>query len=856
MGKRWFNRLFACSLAFATLACVSCEEAAETAEETRLTEADVEIWSTYNTEKILKANYEPKYKFEPAIDIVSANGEVEGAQIMITPTADVESFNVTASELTHEDGKTVLPADRISVYKQLYVNVAMIDDTAWGSVAGWYPDALLPFEAAVAFDETAIKADENQGLYFTYDLGPQRDENGDYVYDEKGDYIYLPSGTYTGSVEIDFGTFQKTVPVKLEVLDVVVSEESHMVGAYGMRRAYGNAELNFTEEMKDKYTEFFYSYRINVPGLVDDFSFSEAGMKYYVEKSYEMMQNPRCTLVEFPVANKKIEFYDVEDGMTTTETSFDRDKFKQFVHLYVQKSLETDFNMVKYLAVELVDEPSSHNLLKQTRAMCLDFKAVVLELEQEILALDVDESDKALQAELAQSAKNMRNIITEKYYEMYAPYIDTWCPYFAEGYASEELRAQYANQAERWTYATNISFESPLAFPRALSWMMAEYDITGMLNWDCALFSEATSTGYMPVEDYYTTAYHTYSTDNGNGYLAYPGGPYGVDGPIPSLRLQAFRDGIEEYEMIYAMKNRYKEISEQSGYAFTADKVVENLGSTLYAGTTVQATSEAFAQARTSLLQLIQCMDSAANMCIVDFNDDSYGNITYKVYMNDGYALQYNGAAVTNYETVSGGRIYTVSCKLSGTTNSMTLSFEADGKTYVYEQGLGGKATAFEGETFANYFTKGNVTPTVNVVPASEIYPERNDALTAANNKMLQLTLDAVENRAQRVKFMGGLIDNLDGNAKTLVVHVYLPPNESGAEEELAFELLCQIKGQEIARSLYKTKLKTGKNVLEIPLTSVDWTRANVEYWMMNFGDGSNSCQRNVCIKDMVLYEK
>ena len=855
MKKRWLNRLFACGLALTTLMGVSCEKAEESAEETKLTEADVEIWSTYNTEKVLKSYYKPTYKFEPEIDIVSAKGEVEGAQIIISPTVDVPSFNVTASELTHQDGTTVLSADRISVYKQIYVNVAMIDDTAWGSVAGWYPDALLPFDAAVEFDETFIKADENQGLYFTYDLGPQRDENGDYVYDENGDYIYLPSGVYTGSVTIDFGEFSKNIPVKLEVLDVVVSEESHMVGAYGMRRAYGNAELNFTEEMKDKYTEFFYSYRINVPGLVDDFSFSKAGMQYYVEKSYEMMQNPRCTLVEFPIANKKIEFYDVEDGMTTTETSFDRDKFKEFVHLYVQKSLETDFNMVKYLAVELVDEPSSHNLLKQTRAMCLDFKAVVLELEQEILVLEVDESDEELRAELAESAKNMSNIITEKYYEMYAPYIDTWCPYFAEGYASEELRAQYADQAERWTYATNISFESPLAFPRALSWMMAEYDITGMLNWDCALFSESKPTGYMPVEDYYTTAYHTYSTDNGNGYLAYPGGPYGIDGPIPSLRLQAFRDGIEEYEMIYALKNRYKEISAQSGYAFNADKVVENLGSTLYEGTTVQATSEIFAQARTSLLQLMQCMDSAANMCIVDFNDDSYGNITYKVYMKEGYALQYNGSAVTSYETVSGGRIYTVKCNLSQTINSMTLSFEADGKTYLYEQGLGGKATAFECETFKSYFTKGNVTPSVTVVSASEIYPERNESLTAENNKMLTLTLDAVENRAQRVKFMGSIIANLDNNAKTLVMHVYLPENGE-TEEELTFELLCQIKGQEIARSLYKTKLKTGKNVLEIPLTSVDWSRASVEYLMMNFGDGSNSCQRDVCIKDMVLYEK
>ncbi|MBQ5929620.1 MAG: hypothetical protein IIX02_02405, partial [Clostridia bacterium] len=116
--------------------------------------------------------------------------------------------------------------------------------------------------------------------------------------------------------------------------------------------------------------------------------------------------------------------------------------------------------------------------------------------------------------------------------------------------------------------------------------------------------------------------------------------------------------------------------------------------------------------------------------------------------------------------------------------------------------------------------------------------------------------LDAIMNRAQRVKFMGDLIEGLDQNAKTLVIHLYIPPNDSGAQEEVSFELLCQVKGQEIARSLYKATLKTGKNVLEIPLTSVNWGKTKVEYLMMNFGDSSNSSQRQVCIKDVVIYEK
>ena len=35
---------------------------------------------------------------------------------------------------------------------------------------------------------------------------------------------------------------------------------------------------------------------------------------------------------------------------------------------------------------------------------------------------------------------------------------------------------------------------------------------------------------------------------NGDGYLFYPGAKYGADYPFASMRLEAIRDGLEEYE--------------------------------------------------------------------------------------------------------------------------------------------------------------------------------------------------------------------------------------------------------------------------------------------------------------------
>jgi hypothetical protein len=219
--------------------------------------------------------------------------------------------------------------------------------------------------------------------------------------------------------------------------------------------------------------------------------------------------------------------------------------------------------------------------------------------------------------------------------------------------------------------------------------------------------------------------------------------------------------------------------------------------------------------------------------------------------MKDGYTLKDNGIAVADYETVAGGKIYEITCQLSQEENELGLSFEADGKTYTYEQSLGGKATAFEYSAFENAFSKDNVSPVVEAVSASEIYPERDEALTAVNNKMLKVTLPAISGKSQRVKFMCDLINGFDANSKTLIVHIYNP-----SEEAIAYNIMLKKKNAQIFDTLYSTTLQPGKNVLEIPLTSVDWAKTTVEFLTMSFGGNKGAEETTIYIKDMVVYNK
>ncbi len=45
---------------------------------------------------------------------------------------------------------------------------------------------------------------------------------------------------------------------------------------------------------------------------------------------------------------------------------------------------------------------------------------------------------------------------------------------------------------------------------------------------------------------------------NGDGFLAYPGGPIGYDGPVSSVRLEQAREGVEDYEYLYLLRSLVK----------------------------------------------------------------------------------------------------------------------------------------------------------------------------------------------------------------------------------------------------------------------------------------------------------
>ena len=122
--------------------------------------------------------------------------------------------------------------------------------------------------------------------------------------------------------------------------------------------------------------------------------------------------------------------------------------------------------------------------------------------------------------------------------------IDIWT-FNIDEFNEQKLRQLQALGKETWMYISgpsgnndpNMAIDFDSIDYRIIPWLCWKYDIKGFLYW---------SVNYWPNVDPFKNAQNTKWDQNGNGLLLYPG----KDGPIGSLRMEIFRDGMEDYEYI------------------------------------------------------------------------------------------------------------------------------------------------------------------------------------------------------------------------------------------------------------------------------------------------------------------
>ena len=128
-----------------------------------------------------------------------------------------------------------------------------------------------------------------------------------------------------------------------------------------------------------------------------------------------------------------------------------------------------------------------------------------------------------------------------------AAYVDIWCPNrngFLLDVGAEKLAFIKSTGKKVWTYECdgNAKHQSPIGYYRSQAWLALHHELTGIGYWSYC--TSRFDPWYTPVGS------HDY-------LLIYQG-----DGVVTSKRWEAIRDGIEDYSMMFMLRQAVKNASQ------------------------------------------------------------------------------------------------------------------------------------------------------------------------------------------------------------------------------------------------------------------------------------------------------
>lgn len=801
--------------------------------------ADVaEVWGCIPTYKVLQNQSAKEYeaiKGEAKIELNVAKGEYEAYQIMISAKKDV-TYDFIVSNLTSDSGEK-FSAELVDVFHEKYMDVKVNYNSG---VIGMYPDAIVPLENIKDNGENKVKKDENQGVYVRFNIPNEQ-----------------AAGVYTGTFTIKVQDEEQKIPVRLNVMNIEVPVENHVKSTYLVY--YGNwlGEQDGSQEMLTKYNEMLYDYRLCTYNIMLDNTNTDEDIAEYTEIAYQHMQNPKCSFVIIPTV--------------WTGGTIDVNMAKKYLMAFAEKSFETGYNMLAKAGtyITAIDEPDgfgvSDDVVKTTS---LNWTGICQNTADE---LEADKSiTSPIKAEVIASMRELYNVLTTtstRYYDLGAT---TLCPLFT-GYDSESQRERYENQKDKWWYGCcqprapypNYSIDiQSLVGIRVMGWMQADYDVVGNLFWATDFYSKKVDTsrgGSVPLEDYYSTP-NRFPQTNGDGFLFYPGARYGIDGPVASLRLEAIRDGFEEYELLCQMKQRYAQTGTtvEKDYQFDSDALMNYFAEAMYFGAKVTADDATYTQNREFLLHMCEWNYSEAEVYFTDYQEDKTGKRTYKFYVKDGAVLLDDGKEVTDCVQLSGGSLYTIVVDLSEGKEMLNLSVKVRDKAYEYAIPLGGQYMLQTADLIKTGDIKADSAIQYDIVSTTPALQEEGI--------YGKLSLPAVGPDEEQVVWISGdfiskLNEETDKASLKFILDSEAGVRDSvgGLDEGQKLSLIVSAKFKKnvvLVDLAADIELSYGVNDVQFPLSEINWDKVGeLEYIQLKFGEQGEQA-RTLYLGDMSIYTK
>ncbi len=562
----------------------------------------------------------------------AAANEYEGGQIIVR-TTEAAPINVVVSigPLAKQDGASIA-ANHIQMFKQHYIEVAQVTSGAFP--AGFYPDALVPVTPA---DQVEVRPDRNQGFWFTVQV-------------PKGQ----APGIYSGFIKLQAGGKTRNIPIRLEVWDFELSDESHTQTAFAIWNdqvaQYHGVAPNTPGywELIDNYYWMQTAYRLPP----DDLPIPTEDVDQYIAMAGRYLDDPRVNSFRIP-------FY-----------AGDPDKTKDLV----DKLRDKGWLSKGYFYI--IDEPS----------------AVMYPVVKQYAQL------------LKQIAPDVKFLLTKKPVPELYDDIDYWVSPIGD-YDRSIAASREANGEHFWWYTmvhptypfVSYHIDDTLIGARLLSWMQKENKVEGNLYWSSTIFRKLSGTGYVEREVWNDPL--AFPGANGDGFLLYPGKDLGLNRPIPSLRLETIRDGMEDYEYLWLLEERMKAAASKLGLNdYDGDAAMKLYYERLYKKINdYNEDPEALAEVRREVAAQIQAL---AQNPVLLYTAAETGETTREltIYTEPGSSLQANGVPLQPQQQNPLHDVYRYPVETSQPLNEVQLVSAKGAAIHTWRVVLAGKS-GDDGET-------------------------------------------------------------------------------------------------------------------------------------------------------------
>ncbi len=524
---------------------VNCEWGAESLERV-IAEAKVakasgnendnyfEAIAVSSLEKTFREKHLFNWPVRKKIELDMAGNESESVQVIAFPYyRNLSDIKVKISPAKSEDG-SVLELDSVSTKMVEYVRIE--DEN--NDNGKYYPDPLVQIRD-IYLDYRML-----QPYWVTYKTSANA---------KPGKYISKVTLTGKGT---DGQEHESSVDVVIKVHDVVLPTRPSLSTAFGMYEGginiqHGIFDAKPLKEMSDKYaTTLLKDYKLSTkPFTRYDFPYTD---KSYLQPEYILTENNDIE-INWGNFDKQVEKY-IPLGLSSILAG--RRNWVGNVNFYCteKKTGKPTRYAVKFKSPEykkLLQQVMSQWNEHLTEKGWIDLGYTYVTDEPPVsMAKDIE----LVHSWIKEAAPDLNTLITNLH-SMGLKSVDIWCPPLQAQFPNHILREQEKGK-RYWFYVCdgpldpypNFHIIQKSISHRIAFWLTYYKGGEGFLYWDLGAWfkrSPWVEPGWQP---------EAVRTNDGDGLLVYPG----IDGFVPTIRLENIRDGIEDFELMHMLEPSYR----------------------------------------------------------------------------------------------------------------------------------------------------------------------------------------------------------------------------------------------------------------------------------------------------------